>query len=75
MFEIQQVVESESKKQTEINNSTSSFAGVDIDARDKQLRDQMNSEVEEEEVPELTCKIKSITEQAEVHVLFSEKVE
>ena len=35
----------------------------------------MNGEVEEEEILELTCKIKSITEQAEVLVLFSEKVE
>lgn len=35
----------------------------------------MNGELEEEEVPELTCKIKSISEQAEVLVLFSEKVE
>ena len=52
----------------------STFAGVSIEERDKEMREKLNSG-DEEEIPEFTCKIKSISEQAEVLVLFSEDAE
>ena len=42
---------------------------------DQQLREKNQAQEEVEEIPELTCKIQSITDQAEVLILFSENVE